>query len=71
MIGKTFLNSFSLLVPLTSLVEDNIDNLVMFTYILGWSWKQLVNGFTEQLDIAPGIVLDTSHKFGNGFLVLK
>lgn len=71
MVGKALLSSFSLLVPLTPLMEDNIYNLVMFTDVLGWSWNKFVSGFAEQLDIAPGIILNTGHKFGNGFLVLQ
>ena len=71
MVGEAILNPFSLLVPLASLVEDNINNLVMFTYVLSRSWNKFVSGFAEQLDIAPGIILDTGHKFGNGCLVLR
>jgi len=47
MVREAVLNSFSLLVPLTSLVQDNINNFVMFTYVLGWGWNKFVNGFAE------------------------
>lgn len=61
MVGKAILDPFSLLVAFTPLMEDNIDNLVMITYVLGWSWHELVNGFAEQMGIAPGIISDTGH----------
>ena len=47
MVGETFLDSFGLFVPFPSLVEDDIDDLVVFTYVLCWSWHKFVNGFAE------------------------
>lgn len=47
MIGKTILNPFSLLVPFTSLVEDDVNDFVVFTYVLGWCWDKFVSRFAK------------------------
>lgn len=47
MIGKAFLNPLGLFVPLAPLMENNIDNFIMFTYVLRWGRHKFVNGFAE------------------------
>jgi hypothetical protein len=70
MVGKAFLYSLSLFVPFSPLMENNINNLVVLSYVLGWRRHKLVDSFTEYLDVASSIVLYASDKFSNSFLVL-
>jgi hypothetical protein len=70
MVGEAFLAAFSLLIPLSPLVQNNIDDLIMFTDVLGGRRHKLVHGFTEKRDVAPSVVSYPRYQFSDCFLVL-
>lgn len=70
MVGKALLTAFSLLIPLSPLVQDNIDYFIMFTDVLGWRRHELVYGFAEKRDVAPSVVSYPRYQFNDRFLVL-
>jgi hypothetical protein len=52
---KAFLHTFYPLVSLSSLVEDNVYDLVVFTDVLRRYGHELVNDLAEKVNIASGI----------------
>lgn len=58
------------LVPLSSLVQDDIYDLVMLADILGRNGHELVDDFTEQVDISTRVALNAGNEICRCILVL-
>jgi hypothetical protein len=70
MVGEAFLATFSLFIPLSPLMQDDVDDFIMFTDVLGGRRHKLVHGFTEKRDVAPSVVSYPRYQFSDRFLVL-
>jgi hypothetical protein len=72
MLRKTgVLRPIQLLVAYSTLMEDNVDYFVEFTDVFGSQRHNLVDNFTEEVDISASVVLDTRNQFGNSAFMLK
>ena len=46
-IWESILYTFYLLVSFTTLMQYNVDDFVMLTYIFGWLWHEFVDDLAE------------------------
>ena len=68
--GEAFLHTFHALVPLSSLMQNDVDDFVMLAYILRRLRHELVHNIAEERDIATCIPAYPRHEFRNCALVL-
>lgn len=70
MIGKPVLLTFRLLVSFPSLMQDNINDLVVLADVFCGLWHELVHDLAEQADISTCVEANALNQLGHGILVL-
>jgi len=68
---KTFLHSFSLLVPFSALMHNDIDNLVLLADIFRGNGHEFIHHFVEKLDITARVGCYSQNKLGHAFFMLQ
>lgn len=70
MIGDELLSSFSVIVMFSSLVKNDVDDVVVLADVLGWRGHDAVDHFTEKRDIAASVSPDPRDKVGHRTFML-
>jgi hypothetical protein len=69
-VGKAVLGPFGILVPLSALVQNDINHFVLISDILSGKGHGGVDDFAEELDIAVGVLLYPESELFCGVFVL-
>lgn len=70
MIWKAILGALNPVIPLASLVKNNVDDFVVFADILRWDWHEFVDHLAEQRYIALCIAPYPCDQFSYGLFLL-
>ena len=70
MIRDELLSSFSVIVMFSSLVKNDVDDVVVFADILSGQGHDAVDDFAEERDIAASVSTDPRDKFGHRTFML-
>jgi hypothetical protein len=68
---ESFLQRIHLVIPLASLVQNHIDNLIVLADILGRRGHDFVHDITKEETVTSRIISYTRDKFSDCLLVLK
>ena len=68
--GEALLHTFHALVPLSSLMQNDVDDFVMLAYILRRLRHELVHNIAEERDIAACVPTYPGDKFRHRTFVL-
>jgi hypothetical protein len=69
-VGKAVLGPFGILVPLSALVQDNINHFILISDVLSGKGHGGVHDFAEELHIAVSVLLYPESELFCGVFVL-
>lgn len=70
MVGESFLHRFHVIVTLSPLVQNHVNDFVVFADILRRCRHELVNDLAEKIHVASRIISYSINKVHHRFLVL-